>query len=221
LVNGLRVLKQIGRLVSPVIQDKVKSLPSLLLDGEGWGNIGKATMALSKKWIIPLILISILSSSLGSLAQPSKISLDFKDADVRNILKLIAEISELNMVIGDEVKGRMTIKVVDVSWDEALEVILQSQSLGIIRNGNVIRIGSLEKLRKEEETQLALKRSKEKVEDLKTEMIRLNYANAKDMISVVKMFLSERGSVIADVWTNTLIIRDAPENIETIKNLFR
>jgi type IV pilus assembly protein PilQ len=178
-------------------------------------------MSLSKKWITPLILISILSSSLGSLAQPTKISLDFRDADVRNILKLIAEVFELNMIIGDEVKGRMTIKLVDVSWNQALEVILQSQSLGIIRNGNVIRVASLEMLRKEEETQLALKRVKEKTGDLRTEMIRLNYANAKDMISVVKMFLSGRGSVMADGRTNTLIIRETPENIETIKNLFR
>jgi type IV pilus assembly protein PilQ len=168
-----------------------------------------------------LIVISILSPCLGSLAQPSKISLDFKDADVRNFLKLIAEVSELSMIIGDEVKGRMTIKLVDVSWDEALEVILQSQSLGMVRNGNVIRIGSLEKLRKEEETQLALKRAKEKVGDLRTELVRLNYANAKSMIPVVKMFLSERGSVIADERTNTLIIKDTSENIETIKVLFR
>jgi len=178
-------------------------------------------MAISKKWIATLILISIFSPGLSSLAQPSKISIDFRDADVRNILKLIAEISELNMIIGDEIKGRMTIKLVDVSWDEALEVILQSQSLGIIRNGNVIRVASLEKLRKEEETQLALMRAKERIEDLRTEMIRLNYAIAKDMVPVVKMFLSERGSVMADERTNTLIIRDTPENIETIKNLFR
>jgi type IV pilus assembly protein PilQ len=172
-------------------------------------------------WVAFLIGSSILSMGPNVLAQPSKISLDFKDADVRNILKLIAEISELNMIIGDEVKGRMTIKLVDVSWDEALEIILQSQSLGIIRNGNVIRVASLEKLRKEEETQLALKRSKEKVEDLRTELVRLNYAIAKDMIPGVNMFLSERGTVMADERTNTLIIRDTPENIEAIKNLFR
>jgi len=172
-------------------------------------------------WIAILIGMSILLASHNILTQPSKISLDFRDADVRNILKLIAEVSELNMVIGDEVKGRMTIKLVDVSWDEALEVILQSQSLGMVRMGNVIRIASLEKLRKEQETQLALKRTKEKTEDLRTEMIHLNYAIAKDMIPVVKMFLSDRGSIIADARTNTLIIRDIPENIEAIKNLFR
>jgi type IV pilus assembly protein PilQ len=164
--------------------------------------------------------MSILSAGLNVLTQPSKISLDFKDADVRNILKLVAEVAQVNIVIGDEVKGRMTIKLVDVPIDQALEVILQSQSLGMVGNGNVIRIGSLEKLRKEQDTQLALKRTKEETGDIRTEMIRLNYANAKDMIFVVKMFLSDRGSVIADVRTNTLIIRDTPENIEAIKNLF-
>jgi type IV pilus assembly protein PilQ len=178
-------------------------------------------MAFSKKWIATLILIFIFSPAQSSLAQSSKISLDFKDADVRNILKLIAEVSEVNLIMGDEVKGRMTIKLVDVSLDQALGVIVQSQSLGMVRNGNVIRIASLEKLRKEEETQLALKRSKGKGEYLRTELIRLNYAIAKDMVPVVKMFLSEHGSVMADERTNTLIIRDAPENIETIKNLFR
>lgn len=167
------------------------------------------------------IVICLLSLSLSSLAQPSKMSLDFKDADVRNILKLIAEASELNVIFGDEVKGRMTIKLVHVSWEEALAAVLQSQSLGMIRIGNVIRVASLEKLRKEEEAQLALKRAKEKTEDVRTEMVCLNYAKAKDMVPVVKMFLSERGAVSADERTNTLIIRDHSENIETIKMLFR
>ncbi len=193
------------------------------MEGEGWGggHKRKATVKFTRVCIAILIVISLLPLGLSSLAQPPKISLDFRDADIRNILKLIAEVAELNIILGDEVKGRVTIKLVDVSWDQALEVILQSQSLGMVRIGNVIRIGSLEKLRKEEETQLALKRAKEKMEDLRTEMIRLNYAIAKNMIPVVKMFLSERGAVIADERTNTLIIRDSTENIETIKILFR
>jgi len=156
----------------------------------------------------------------SSLAQP-KISLDFKDADVRNILKLIAEVSGFNIVLGDDVKGRVTIKLVDVFWDQALEVILQSQSLGMVKIGNVIQIASLEKLRKEEEIRFASERAKEKLEDLRTEMIRLKYAKANDMVPVIKIFLSERGAVIADERTNTLVIRDIPKNIETIKNLFR
>jgi len=178
-------------------------------------------------WISLLILICLLSSSSSLIAQPSrqftgrKITLDFKDADIRNILRLIAEVSDLNIVIGNEVKGRVTIKLVEVPWEQALEVILQSQSLGMVRIGNVIRIAPIEKLRREEETRLASKRAKEKMEDLRTEMIHLKYAIASDMVPVVKNFLSERGTVSVNERTNTLIIRDIPENIEAIKDLFR
>lgn len=184
-------------------------------------------MGFRRIWIPFLIGISILSTSSSLIGQPPRrytgrrITLDFKDADIRNIFRLIAEVSDLNIVIGNEVKGRVTIKLVEVPWDQALEVILQSQSLGMVRIGNVIRIAPIEKLRKEEETRLASKRAKEKMENLRTEMIHLKYAIASDMVPVVKNFLSERGTVSADERTNTLIIRDIAENIETIKDLFR
>jgi type IV pilus assembly protein PilQ len=174
-----------------------------------------------------LISISVLATNPNLLAQPSKqydvqeISLDFRDADIRNVLKLIAEAAELNIVVGDEVNGRMTIRLVDITWDQALEVILQSRSLGMVRIGNVVRIESLEKLRKEKEAQFISKRAHEKMEDLKTELIHLKYAIAKDMAPLVKGFLSERGTVSAEERTNTLVIRDVSKNIETIKELFR
>jgi type IV pilus assembly protein PilQ len=178
-------------------------------------------------WITILIGISVLFSQLRFLAQPlaqyygRRITLDFVDADLRNILKLIAEVSELNIVAGDDVKGMITIKLIDVHWDQALEVILQSQSLGMVRIGNVIRIAPLERLRREKEDELASKRAVEKIGDLRTEMIHLKYANARNMVPVVKQFLSEHGTVSADERTNTLIIRDISKNIEEIRDLFR
>ena len=178
-------------------------------------------------WIAILIGISVLSSQLKSLAQPlaqyggRRITLDFVDADLRNILKLIAELNELNIVAGDDVRGRVTIRLVDVPWDQALEVILQSQSLGMVRIGNVIRIAPIERLRREREDELASKRAVEKLGDLRTGMIHLKYANARNMVPVVEKFLSERGTVSADERTNTLIIRDISKNIEEIRNLFR
>jgi type IV pilus assembly protein PilQ len=178
-------------------------------------------------WVTLLIGWFILSLSSRLLAQPTrqytnqKISLDFRDANIKNLLEMIAEVGELNIVVSDEVRGRVTIRLVEVPWDQALEVILQSQSLGMVKIGNVAWIAPLERLRREKETQLASKRAKEKMEDLRTEMIRLKYAIAKDMIPVVKIFLSERGNVNTDERTNTLIIRDISENIEAIKNLFR
>lgn len=178
-------------------------------------------------WITLLIGISILPFNPRPLAQPlekhggQRISLDFVDADLRNILKLIAEVSDLNVVAGDDVKGRVTIRLVEVPWDQALEVILQSQSLSMVRVGNVIRIAPLERLRREREDELASKRAKEKLGDLETEMIHLKYAIARDMVPMVKNFLSERGTVSADERTNTLIIRDISKNIEEIRDLFR
>ena len=184
-------------------------------------------MKFPRVWVTFMLGISILSSSPNPFAQQSeqyagrKISLDFRDADIRNILRLIAEVAELNIVVGGDVKGRVTIRLVEVPWDQALEVILQSQSLGMVRMGNVVLIEPLEKIRKEEEARLASKRATEKTQDLRTEMIRLNYAIARDMVPVVKGFLSERGTVSVDERTNTLIIRDTSENIEAIKELFR
>ncbi len=178
-------------------------------------------------WIRFLVVIVILSSSPSSFAQPPreytgrKISLDFRDAEIRNVLRFIADVAELNMVLGNEVKGRVTIRLVDVPWDQALHVILQSHSLGMKRMGNVLWIASRERLRKEEEARLASKRTTEKLEDLETEMIRLNYADAREMASIVKNFLSDRGSVSVDARTNTLIVRDVPKIIEEIKDLFR
>ena len=181
-----------------------------------------------KKLLVLMSLTLLLAvPALAPQAQPlkaytgRKISLDFIDADIRNILRFIAEVSELNIVAGDDVKGRVTIRLVEVPWDQALDLILQSQSLGMVRVGNVIRIAPAERLRKEERDKLASKGTKEKLEDLKTEMIHLKYAIARDMLPVVKNFLSERGSVSADERTNTLIIRDNSKNIEEIKNLFR
>ena len=180
------------------------------------------------KVLIPFLFsISILATTPNLLAQSSKqynvqkISLDLRDADIRNVLKLIAEAAELNIIIGDEVKGKITIRLVDITWDQALEVILQSQSLGMVRIGNVVRIESLEKLRKEGEVQLISKRAHERMEDLKTELIHLKYAIAKEMVPLVKGFLSERGMVTAEEKTNALVIRDISKNIETIKELFR
>ena len=178
-------------------------------------------------WITLLIGISIFSFNLGPSAQPlgqyggQKITLDFVDADMRNILKLIAEVAELNLVAGEDVKGRVTIRLVEVPWDQALEVILQSQSLGMVKVGNVIRIAPLERLRRERQDALASERAKEKLGDLRTEMIHLKYAIARDMVPVVKNFLSDRGTVSADERTNTLIIRDISKNIEEIRDLFR
>jgi type IV pilus assembly protein PilQ len=150
-----------------------------------------------------------------------KLSLDFKDADIKNILRLIAEVSNLNIIAGDEVTGKITMRLVDVPWDQALELILQSKNLGMSQVGNVVRIAPLEALKREVQAELEARRAKERLEDLVMELIPVNYASAKEITAQVKGILSERGDVKIDERTNTLIVKDISKNIPSVKNLVK
>ena len=150
-----------------------------------------------------------------------KLSLDFKDADIKNILRLIAEVSNLNIIAGDDVTGKITMRLVDVPWDQALEIILQSRSLGMTRVGNVVRIAPLESLKREVQAELEARRAKERLEDLVMELIPVNYATAKEIMPQVQSVLSDRGVVKVDERTNTLIIKDIPGKIPAAKNLVK
>ncbi len=150
-----------------------------------------------------------------------KLSLDFKDADVKNILRLIAEVSNLNIIVADEVTGKITMRLVDVPWDQALEIILQSKNLDKRRAGNVVRIAPVEALRKEDQARLQEQKSREGLEPLVHELIPVNYATAKEIMPQVKSVLSERGDVKVDDRTNTLIIKDISRTIPAVKNLVK
>ncbi len=151
-----------------------------------------------------------------------KLSLDFKDADIKNILRLIAEVSDLNIITSDDVSGKITMRLVDVPWDQTLEIILQSKALGMTRVGNVVRVAPLEVLKKENQAQLEAKRASEKLEDLADpELIPVNYASAEEIIRQIKGIKSERGSAEFDKRTNTLIVRDLPKNMASIKTLVK
>jgi type IV pilus assembly protein PilQ len=150
-----------------------------------------------------------------------KVSLDFKDADIKNILRLIAEVSDLNIITSDDVTGKITMRLVDVPWDQALEIILQAKALGMTRIGNVVRVAPLEALKKEIQAELEAKRAKEKLEDLVLELIPVNYATGKEIIPQIKGVLSDRGDIRVDERTNTLIVKDIPRNIASMKSLIK
>ena len=157
----------------------------------------------------------------GKIYAGRKLSLDFKDADIKNILRLIAEVSNLNIIAGDDVTGRVTMRLVDVPWDQALEIILQSRNLGMMRVGNVVRIAPLDTIKKEIQSELEAKRSKERLEDLAIELVPVNYATAKELLLQVKSILSDRGDVKVDDRTNTFIVKDIPRSIERVKTLVK
>ena len=143
-----------------------------------------------------------------------RISLDFKDANVGNILRLIAEVSDLNIIAGEEVAGNVTIRMVDVPWDQALDVVLLTKGLGFLRIGNILRIAPIDVLQREEEARLKERRAKEKLEDLVVKLQPVNYANVGEVGGLVKRLLSPRGTVNVDGRTSTLIIKDIPTVIQ-------
>ena len=143
-----------------------------------------------------------------------RVSLDFKDVEIADVLRLIAEVSDLNIIAGDEVTGNVTIRLVEVPWDQALDVILMTKGLGFVRVGSVLRIAPADVLKAEEEVRLQERRNKEKLEDLEVKLLPVNYAAVRDMEGLVKRLLSARGTVNLDERTNTLIIKDISSVID-------
>ena len=143
-----------------------------------------------------------------------RVSLDFKDVEIADVLRLIAEVSDLNIIAGDEVSGKVTIRLVETPWDQALDVILMTKGLGFVRVGNVLRIAPSDILKAEEEVRLQERRNKEKLEDLEVKLLPVNYATVKDTEGLVKRLLSSRGTVNLDERTNTLIIKDISSVID-------
>ena len=157
----------------------------------------------------------------GKVYTGRRISLDFKDVEIDDVLRLIAEVSDLNIIAGDEVQGQVTIRLVDVPWDQALDVILLTKGLGFIRVGNVLRIAPGEVLKSEEEARLQEKRAKEKLEDLVVKLQPVNYANVKEVAKMVKRLLTQRGTVDIDIRTNTIILKDIANVIDEATALIK
>lgn len=150
-----------------------------------------------------------------------RIDLDFHNADIHNILRLLAEVGGVNIVTSDEVTGAVTIRMRNVPWDQALDVILQAKGLGMVRRGNLIRVAPLATLEKERE--LAIARQKQQVElaPLETRLIPVSYASASDLSPRVQELLTARGNVSVDERTNVLIVRDTIDNLDDIEELVR
>ncbi len=157
----------------------------------------------------------------GKVYSGRRISLDFKDVDIDDVLRLVAEVSDLNVVAGDEVAGSVTIRLVDVPWDQALDVILLTKGLGFVRVGNVLRIAPAELLKNEEEARLQEKRAKEKLEDLVVKLQPVNYADVTEVSKMIKRLLTSRGTVDVDARTNTIILKDIAAVIDEATALIK
>ncbi|PYV45577.1 MAG: hypothetical protein DMG06_01885 [Acidobacteria bacterium] len=149
------------------------------------------------------------------------LSLELKDADLKDFFRLIGDFSGLNVVLDPDVKGSLTIFLKDVPWDQALEVVLKNNSLGKQLEGNVLRIASNKTLEDEEAQRKRLADARILAAELQTETRVLNYAKAADLSIVLKKVLSPRGDIIVDPRTNSMIISDIPGKFSAIDALIK
>ncbi len=145
-----------------------------------------------------------------------KISLDFQNADINDILRLIAEVSGLNVIAGPDVKGTVTTRMVDVPWDQALDIILKINGLGQEREKNIIRVAPLQRFINEQDERRRILEGKVKAEELVTQLLPINYADVEQLKTNMEKMLSDRGSLFVDTRTNTMIVSDTQERITDV-----
>jgi type IV pilus assembly protein PilQ len=152
-----------------------------------------------------------------------RLSLNFQSIEVRSVLQLLADFTGLNVVVSDSVGGTLTLRLKNVPWDQALDIILRTEGLAQRRNGNVIFIAPQQEIAQREQQQLAAAQQKQELAPLRTEYIQVNYAKAADLASIMQSegtsLLSDRASVTVDQRTNTLLVRDTSNNLEQARQL--
>jgi len=152
-----------------------------------------------------------------------RLSLNFQDIEVRAVLQLLADFTELNIVVSDTVTGRLTLRLKNVPWDQALDIILKSKGLGVRKNGNVLLVAPNEEIATREKLELEALQQVEELAPLKTEFVQINYAKAAEIAEMLKSkdnsLLSTRGNVSVDPRTNTLLIHDTAEKLNEIRSL--
>ena len=148
-----------------------------------------------------------------------RISLDFQQADISNVLRLIAEVSGFNMVVGEGVKSKVTMKLVSVPWDQALDMILKMNGLGKIRQGNILWIDSLANIAKQQNEEAQAKDSKVKAEELVDRVFYIRNLPAKELLTSLRQYISPRGLMQMSMGSNALIVRDTESKIAVMKQL--
>ncbi|MFN3611935.1 type IV pilus secretin PilQ [Tepidimonas sp.] len=164
-----------------------------------------------------------------------KLSLNFQNIDVRSLLQVIADFTNFNIITTDTVQGNLTLRLKDVPWDQALDIILEAKQLGMTKTGNVIRVAPKKELDAEAVAQREVTKKLEDLEPLRTEVFRLNFAKAEEVVKTLKdatssgggdnqttnRLLSTRGSAIADVRTNQVFVTDVPGRLDSVRDYIR
>jgi len=177
----------------------------------------------SQKIDADLLEMNTLFPGMKKAYSGQKISIDLQDADTELVLRLIAEVSGHNLIIDDSVSGKISLKLQDIPWDQALDLVLLQKGLGVVIKGNIMRITTTkqleserDQLRRAREAALQARESLTSLEPLQTKYLQINYSTAAEIEPKVREFLSARGKISQDARTNMLIIRDAGSQLEKI-----
>jgi type IV pilus assembly protein PilQ len=189
------------------------------------GNWEHSAYQADKKFIIDVRQIIEDPNKLVRGSKPGyageKLSLNFQNIEVRAVLQVIADFTGLNIITSDTVTGNLTLRLKDVPWDQALEIIMQSKGLDKRKNGNVILVAPADELAAKEKQVFESQQQIDDVEPLRTEVFTLNYMKAealKDILSDPKQkILSKRGSAVLDPRTNTVFVQDIPKYLEQVQ----
>lgn len=152
-----------------------------------------------------------------------KLSLNFQDIEVRAVLQLLADFTGLNVVVSDTVQGNITLRLKNTPWDQALDIIMKTKGLAVRKSGNVLLVAPSEEIAEREKLELEAQNQLQKLSPLRSELVQINYAKARDLEEILKTdkstLLSERGNVTVDERTNTLLVRDSVDRLAEIRKL--
>ncbi|MBX3662150.1 MAG: type IV pilus secretin PilQ family protein [Burkholderiales bacterium] len=176
-----------------------------------------------------IIEVKKVADDANRLVQPGftgeKLSLNFQNVEVRAVLQVIADFTGLNVITSDTVGGSLTLRLKDVPWDQALDIILQSKGLDMRKTGNVVWIAPRDELATREKLALEARSQIADLEPLRTESMQVNYQKAADFQKLLsdpaQKILSKRGSAVVDVRTNTVFVQDTPSRLEEIRKLLK
>lgn len=184
------------------------------------GQPGLAPDAELSPDIAPLAESDVKATGKGKKYTGRKVTLEFADAEVRKIFQLLSEVSNKNFVLGDEVTGNISLKLVNVPWDQALDIILDTKDLDLRDSGNVLTIKKKGKFKSQAEEDLEMKRTAAKSIELKTETFSVNYADLGAITSQFeKLKTPDRGQISSDTRTSKVIVKDTPQALSDMKAL--
>lgn len=211
---------------TPVLYvDTVKLGSNSQLIIEPKGDWEQSAYQADKKFIVDIRPVTVDPNKLAGGAKPGysgdKLSLNFQNIEVRSVLQVIADFTGLNIVTSDTVTGNLTLRLKDVPWDQALDIITQSKGLTMRKNGNVIMVAPADEVAAKEKSALESNKQIEDLEPLRTEVFTLKYMKAeslKDILSDSKQrILSKRGNAVLDPRTNTIFVQDTPKYLEQVQ----